>query len=223
MIKTGALYRNLFSDYSDELFAKSAELQVGRFKQWRLPIHGAVCLDVGCGGGRTLVALKKLGAREVYGIDIDKELVDLARRRSGAQVAVGTALSLPYKDTMFDVVICSGVLHHTSDIQRGIDEIRRVLKPHGTFYLLLYLSHPRWIGTRIMRFVAKFIPFPIMRRLLFFIPANTRYNRMDNWYVEYMHILKREGVLAMLKGFHDITEVDRGKPPYNIRLVMKKK
>ena len=222
MIKTGKLYRNLFSDYSVDQFKKSVQLQAERFKKWNLSINGAVCLDVGCGGGRTLVALKELGAREVYGIDIDKELVELAKSRSGANITVGTALELPYKNNMFDVVISSGVLHHTPSIQKGIDEIRRVLKQNGTFYLLLYLSHPRWIGTKIMRLVGKIIPFSIMRRILFFIPANKRYNMMDNWYVEYMHVLGRPEILAMLSGFHDIKEVDEGKPPHNIRLVMKK-
>jgi len=124
---------------------------------------------------------------------------------------------------MFDVVISSGVLHHTSSIQQGIEEIRRVLKPNGTFYLMLYLSHPRWIGTKIMRIVGNIIPFSLMRVLLFFLPANKRYNMMDNWYVEYMHVSKRHDVLSMLTGFYDTKEVDRNKPPHNIRVVMKKK
>jgi len=70
MIKTEYLYKRLFADYSEDLFERSVLLQVERFKRWGLPIKGAVCLDVGCGGGRTLVALKKLNAREVHGIDI---------------------------------------------------------------------------------------------------------------------------------------------------------
>lgn len=222
MITTGKLYRHLFSDYSDELFNQSVKLQADRFTRWGLPVENSICLDVGCGGGRTLVALKNMGAKKVYGIDIDDELVELAKRRSGADVVKGSALQLPHQSNLFDVVICSGVLHHTPDMKRGIDEIRRVLKPDGTLYLLLYIEDPYWKITRLMRRVAKVIPFSIMRRLLFFIPPNKRYNTMDNWYVEYMQTPTRAEVYTMLGEFHGIQEVDKGNPPHNIRLIMRK-
>lgn len=222
MIKTGKLYKKLFSDYSEELFNKSVDLQMERFKRWNLPVKDSVCLDVGCGGGRTLVALKKMGAKEVHGIDIDDELVKLAKERSGADVIKGSVLDLPYKPNSFDLVICSGVLHHTPDIKKGIREIYDVLKPGGTLYLLLYLKHPRWIFTKFMRLVGKIVPFNLMRKLLFFIPANKRYNIMDNWYVEYMQVLDRERILNMVDYFVEVKEVDRNNPEYNIRLVLKK-
>lgn len=221
--KTGELYRRLFSDYSEELFEESVQLQVDRFKRWGLPIRDARCLDVGCGGGRTLVALLKLGAREVHGIDLDETLVALAKRRSGAYVVSGTALRLPYEANTFDLVVSSGVLHHTPSIKEGIREIRRVLKPGGTFYLMLYLYHPRWFGTKIMRWIANVVPFSLMQRLLSFVPANKRYNMMDNWYVKYMWVLKREEILSLLGDFYDVKEVDRDKPAHNIRLMMRKR
>ena len=49
-----------------------------------------------------------------------------------------TALELPFADAEFDFVCCSGVLHHTRGVERGLREIHRVLKPGGSLYLLLY-------------------------------------------------------------------------------------
>ncbi len=49
-----------------------------------------------------------------------------------------TALELPFADGEFDFVCCSGVLHHTRGVERGLREIHRVLKPGGSLYLLLY-------------------------------------------------------------------------------------
>jgi SAM-dependent methyltransferase len=49
-----------------------------------------------------------------------------------------TALELPFADAEFDFVCCSGVLHHTRSVERGLREIHRVLKPGGSLYLLLY-------------------------------------------------------------------------------------
>jgi len=51
-----------------------------------------------------------------------------------------SALDLPIPDKEFDFVCCSGVLHHTLSVEKGLREIYRVLKPGGSAYLLLYGS-----------------------------------------------------------------------------------
>ena len=48
-------------------------------------------------------------------------------------MSVANALSLPFADNTFDVVICSEVLEHIPDYQSALGEIERVLAPGGTF------------------------------------------------------------------------------------------
>lgn len=172
------------------------------------------------GGGRSIIALQKLGAREVVGLEFDEDLADLAHERTGAKIYKGTALNLPFKNNTFDTVICSGVLHHTSDVAKGVNEILRVLKRGGQVYFLFYYEHPVWRKTKIMRLISKLIPFSLMRALFFFVPANKRY-LMDNWYVEYMHVLTKEDVEHLLKKFKE-WRIIHEPPPHNIRIIAKK-
>ncbi len=99
---------------------------------------GQRILDVGCGGGFLSAQLAEAVTwGELVGIDIDQSQVDLARemadRRSvaNAQFQVGDALALPFGDGSFDVVHFGGVLLHVGDVDRALDEARRVLRPGG--------------------------------------------------------------------------------------------
>jgi SAM-dependent methyltransferase len=49
-----------------------------------------------------------------------------------------SALELPFPDAEFDFVCCSGVLHHTRSVEKGLQQIHRVLKPGSSLYMLLY-------------------------------------------------------------------------------------
>jgi 2-polyprenyl-3-methyl-5-hydroxy-6-metoxy-1,4-benzoquinol methylase len=101
-------------------------------------------LDIGCGGGRYSVALKRLGFREVVGVDWSTEAIGVANARvaeakiSGVTYQRADVLQLPFADGEFDVVFSNGVLHHTVDCQKGVDEFARVVKPGGRGWLYLY-------------------------------------------------------------------------------------
>ncbi len=47
-------------------------------------------------------------------------------------------LNLPFEDNSFDVVISSGVVHHTPDAKKSVMELKRIVKPKGLLYLLIY-------------------------------------------------------------------------------------
>lgn len=103
---------------------------------------GLRMLEVGCGLGTDLLYGASLGAKTV-GMDLSLRSAGLARRhfqlnRMPGDFLRADAERLPYKDGSFDVVYSFGVLHHTPDTQRAINECRRVLKPGGTFVLMLY-------------------------------------------------------------------------------------
>jgi len=108
------------------------------FERW----NGKRVLEVGCGVGSDLLEFAKGGAR-VVGIDLSRHSAFLARRRLlvyglGGDVFESDAECLPFKDGSFDMVYCWGVLHHTPDAQKGIEEIYRVVKPDGNIRVMLY-------------------------------------------------------------------------------------
>ena len=99
-------------------------------------------LEIGCGPGIDLVQLAGAGAC-VTGMDLTPPAVRLARRhlqisKLPGSVLEGNAELTPFADGTFDAVYSHGVLHHTVDTQRAIDEVHRVLKPGGEAVIMLY-------------------------------------------------------------------------------------
>ena len=101
---------------------------------------GDQVLDVGCGPGRlTLAAQRWVGPTgEAQGLDPSPEMIATARRNAAqagltVKFQVGLVEALPFPDATFDVVVSRLVMHHLSgDLkQRGLAEMRRVLKPGG--------------------------------------------------------------------------------------------
>jgi ubiquinone/menaquinone biosynthesis C-methylase UbiE len=105
----------------------------------RLPLDaGARVLDVGCGTGVLLGRL--LGRspfREVAGVDLSPGMVAQARRRLPASVRllVGDAEALPFAPASFDVVVSASSFHYWPAPVRGLEELRRVLRPGGHLIL----------------------------------------------------------------------------------------
>lgn len=114
-------------------------------------------LEVGCGMGTDLLQFARGGAR-VTGLDYTPRSVQISRRRFDVygvpgKFLLGDAENLPFPDETFDVVYSNGVLHHTPDTQRSIDEIFRVLKPGGVAKVMLYHRHSLYYwGVIILRF-----------------------------------------------------------------------
>jgi ubiquinone/menaquinone biosynthesis C-methylase UbiE len=99
-------------------------------------------LEIGCGMGTDLLQLAKRGF-DVTGIDLTEEGISLARKRFQmhnipARLKIGDAENLDFDNDTFDVVYSFGVLHHTPDTQKAIDEVNRVLKPGGLAVIMLY-------------------------------------------------------------------------------------
>ncbi len=91
--------------------------------------HGAV-LEVGCGDGRFSEQLRdELGAR-VVAMDFSPGMAAQATLR-GLDVQIGDIQLMPWPDDTFDVVVANWMLYHVPDLDRGLREIRRVLRPGG--------------------------------------------------------------------------------------------
>ena len=90
-------------------------------------------LDLGCGPGIYAKKLVRMGAK-VEGIDISSEMIKLARKECPeASFKRGNIEKLPYKNSKFDVVICSLVIDHLEVLIPMFNEVKRVLKKRGIF------------------------------------------------------------------------------------------
>lgn len=150
-------------------------------------------LDVGCGTGEILSAIRKLYPTvSLQGIDISQEMLKQAENKKidNVKLYLGDAEHLPFEKAKFDVLICTDSFHHYPNPQRTIAEFYRVLQNNG--YLLL----------------ADFWkPFPIRQLMNIFIPFS---NEGD------VKIYSRSEILNFLKhsGFQDIRYQKINKSSY---------
>jgi ubiquinone/menaquinone biosynthesis C-methylase UbiE len=116
---------------------------------------GKKVLEVGCGLGTDLLQFARNRA-VVTGIDLTPKSIELVKKRFAMEnlsvdARVADAEALPFEDDSFDVVYSFGVLHHTPNTQKAIDEVRRVLKPGGKLIIMLYnrTSLHVWLGVPV--------------------------------------------------------------------------
>jgi demethylmenaquinone methyltransferase/2-methoxy-6-polyprenyl-1,4-benzoquinol methylase len=106
---------------------------------------GMSALDVCCGTGDLAFELqRRVGAEgRVIGSDFSERMLDLAREKGAAREGEQTprfewadALELPYDDGSFDAVTVGFGVRNLADLDRGIRELTRVLKPGGRLVIL---------------------------------------------------------------------------------------
>ncbi|SHF04425.1 Methyltransferase domain-containing protein [Microbulbifer donghaiensis] len=132
---------------------KTADWYVARWG--KQPLHRAVpelcqlasterVLDIGCGSGTVVREIAaRLSTGEVLGVDPTPRMIELALEISdGHELSVpvrfieASAERLPCPDQSCDLVLAINSLHHWEDVEAGLAEVRRVLKPNGRFVLI---------------------------------------------------------------------------------------
>ena len=119
-------------------------------------------LDVGCGGGVFLRHALETGC-QAWGLDHSREMVELARRKSGALIVEGNAEELPFPAGAFTAVSCLVAFFFLDDPVRALREMTRVLEPDRG-RIAIFTTPPEAKGTPAA-------PYPLATRGHFYTDA----------------------------------------------------
>lgn len=117
--------------------------------EWVQPTDEKTVLDCGCGRGFYLKMIRTVSQCRLFGLELEPEILEKARvNLQGLPDIALTQASIyeqPYADNSFDGVIASEILEHVTDDVRGLQEIRRVLKPGGVVAITVpNANYPFW-------------------------------------------------------------------------------
>ena len=151
-VETGRLapdaVRTMFDRIAPVYDAMNRAMTAGLDRRWRAETARAVVspgdrvLDSCCGTGDLAIACLHAGGR-VTGLDFSQRMLERARRKSDEiEWVEGDALALPFADGSFDAATVGFGVRNLEDLEKGLAELRRVLRPGGRL-AILEITTPR--------------------------------------------------------------------------------
>ena len=145
-VETGRLpasgVRDMFDRIAPVYDAMNRAMTAGLDRRWRRETARTVVspgdrvLDVCCGTGDLAIAARHAGG-VVTGLDFSERMLARARTKSDEiEWVEGDALALPFADGSFDAVTVGFGVRNLDDLERGVGELRRVLRPGGRLGIL---------------------------------------------------------------------------------------
>ena len=127
-------------------------------------------LDIATGTGDLAIMMSQLNPDKIIGLDISAGMLDVGKRKIAnvnlsdkIDMVVGDSENMPFDDNTFDAITVSFGVRNFANLDKGLTEIKRVLKPGGTF-VVLETSNPtkfplkqgyKFYTTYILPFIGK--------------------------------------------------------------------
>ncbi|MER3373528.1 MAG: bifunctional demethylmenaquinone methyltransferase/2-methoxy-6-polyprenyl-1,4-benzoquinol methylase UbiE [Allomuricauda sp.] len=100
-------------------------------------------LDIATGTGDLAIAMTQTGAEKIIGLDISPGMLEVGKEKISEknlqetiEMVVGDSEDLPFEDNTFDAITVGFGVRNFENLEKGLAEIHRVLKPNGTFMVL---------------------------------------------------------------------------------------
>jgi len=129
-------------DLMNRVMTAGLDLRWRRIAAEAVVRSGDRVLDACCGTGDFAVAASRAGAR-VTGLDFSERMLERARGKSAeVEWVQGDAQQLPFEDASFDAATVGFGVRNLEDLERGLAELRRILRPGGRL-AILEITRPR--------------------------------------------------------------------------------
>ncbi len=162
------------SDYFREIeeFRYTIEPEIFSFAQFSR-FRNKKVLEVGVGAGTDFTQWVRAGAF-AHGVDLTPEALENTKKRlalenlQATDLQVADAEHLPHEDHYFDCVYSWGVIHHSPDTQKCLEELVRVTKPGGVIKVMIYHRRSLFAFYRyLLAGLFKGKPFQSFSKILF--------------------------------------------------------
>lgn len=145
----------MFDNISPKYDFLNRVLSFGIDKGWRRKVVSLASetkpmrvLDIATGTGDLAIALQKTGASEIIGLDISNGMLEIGRQKvykaglnKRVRLEYGDSEAIPFESNSFDLVTAAFGVRNFEDLEKGLSEMQRVLKPGGRI-LILEFSQP---------------------------------------------------------------------------------
>ena len=140
----------MFDTISKEYDGLNRVISFGIDVKWRNKVVKIVkekqpenILDIATGTGDLAISLTTTNAKEIIGLDISDGMLEVGRQKITAKnldgiisMVIGDSEDLPFNDNTFDAITVAFGVRNFENLEKGLTEILRVLKPNGIFVIL---------------------------------------------------------------------------------------
>lgn len=145
----------MFDNISDRYDFLNHTLSMGIDRGWRKKAIGKLkerpcehLLDIATGTGDFAITAHRAGCTKVTGVDISNGMLEIGRKKvtkqgldSKVELRYGDSESLPFTDSSFDAITVAFGVRNFENLDKGLSEMHRVLKPGG-MAIVLEFSKP---------------------------------------------------------------------------------
>ena len=171
--------RNMFNSIAGNYDFLNHFLSFGVDFYWRNQVlkiikdkNPETILDIATGTGDLAILASKAKPKKIMGIDISEEMLNVGIAKvkdknlnNIIELQQADSENLPFNDNEFDLAMVAFGVRNFENLEKGLSEIRRVLKPKGTL-IILEFSQPKYFPVKqLYSFYSKYI-LPLLGRII---------------------------------------------------------
>ncbi|MFV8226822.1 bifunctional demethylmenaquinone methyltransferase/2-methoxy-6-polyprenyl-1,4-benzoquinol methylase UbiE [Christiangramia aquimixticola] len=140
----------MFDNISDNYDGLNRVISLGTDVSWRKKVVAAVAatnpesiLDIATGTGDLAIQMANTGAKRIVGLDLSEGMLKVGRKKIAEkdleveiEMIQGDSEDLPFEENSFDAITVAFGVRNFENLEKGLEEIFRVLKPGGIFVVL---------------------------------------------------------------------------------------
>ncbi len=169
----------MFDNISPKYDFLNRILSMGIDIQWRKKVVSQLkaldiekVLDIATGTGDLAIMIAENTDAQVTGLDLSEGMLEFGRKKvtekkldDRIKMIQGDSENLPFEDNTFDAITVSFGVRNFENLEKGLLEINRVLKPNGTFIILEFAQPEKFPMKQLYSFYSKHI-LPTIGRIL---------------------------------------------------------